>query len=64
MQAIAILHQKLYQQENTTRINMRSYINELVENIRNSSRPWKRVTRQHGYGPIGFARTATDQVIL
>ena len=36
MQAIAILHQKLYQQENTGRINMRSYINELVENIRDS----------------------------
>jgi len=36
MQAIAILHQKLYQLENSTRINMRSYINELVENIKSS----------------------------
>jgi two-component sensor histidine kinase len=33
MEAIAILHQKLYQVENTTRINMRSYVGELVENI-------------------------------
>jgi len=37
MQAIAIIHQKLYQVDNSTRVCMRSYINELVENIRNSS---------------------------
>jgi two-component sensor histidine kinase len=36
MQAIAIIHQKLYQIDNSSKINMRSYINELVENIRNS----------------------------
>ncbi len=36
MQAIAIIHQKLYQIDNSSKINMRSYINELVDNIRNS----------------------------
>ncbi len=36
MQAIAIIHQKLYQIDNSSMINMRSYINELVDNIRNS----------------------------
>ena len=44
MQAIAILHQKLYQQENTGRINMRSYINELVENIRDSIAHTERIS--------------------
>jgi len=36
MQAIALIHQKLYQVDDSTKINMRSYINELVDNIRNS----------------------------
>ncbi|HET7002910.1 MAG TPA: sensor histidine kinase, partial [Puia sp.] len=36
MQAIAILHQKLYHTDTSTRINMRSYVNELVDNIRSS----------------------------
>jgi two-component sensor histidine kinase len=36
MQAIAILHQKLHQADISTRINMRNYVNELVDNIRNS----------------------------
>jgi two-component sensor histidine kinase len=36
MQAIAIIHQKLYQAEISSQINMRSYVNELVDNIRNS----------------------------
>jgi two-component sensor histidine kinase len=36
MQAIAIIHQKLYHMGNSTQINMRSYVNELVDNIRNS----------------------------
>jgi two-component sensor histidine kinase len=36
MRAIAILHQNLYQQENNTIINMRIYINELVDNIQSS----------------------------
>jgi len=36
MQAIALIHEKLYQVDNTTRINMRSYISDLVESIRNS----------------------------
>lgn len=44
MQAIAILHQKLYQQENTTQINIRSYINELVKNIRESIAHTKRIS--------------------
>jgi two-component system, sensor histidine kinase PdtaS len=43
MQAIAIIHQKLYQAENSTKTNMRSYINELVENIRNSIPDSKRI---------------------
>jgi two-component sensor histidine kinase len=33
MQAIAILHQKLYQVEGGAKINMRAYITELVDNI-------------------------------
>jgi two-component system, sensor histidine kinase PdtaS len=36
MQAIAIIHQKLYQIDNTTEVNMRSYINELIDNIKHS----------------------------
>ncbi len=36
MQAIAILHQKLYRSDTNTRINMRSYVNELMDNIRGS----------------------------
>ena len=36
MQAIALLHQKLYQGENNNSINMRSYVNELAETIRES----------------------------
>jgi two-component sensor histidine kinase len=36
MQAIAILHQKLYLADTNTRINMQSYVNELVNNIRSS----------------------------
>jgi two-component sensor histidine kinase len=36
MQAIAILHQKLYRTDTSTRINMRSYVNELVDNISSS----------------------------
>jgi two-component sensor histidine kinase len=36
MQAIAIIHQKLYQVDNSTQINMRTYINELVDNIKSS----------------------------
>jgi two-component sensor histidine kinase len=43
MQAIAIIHQKLYQADNSTKINMRSYITELVENIRNSIADSKRI---------------------
>ena len=43
MQAIAIVHQKLYQADNSTKTNMRSYINELVENIRNSISDSKRI---------------------
>ena len=37
MQVIALIHQKLYQGNSTTRINMQSYISELVESIKNSS---------------------------
>jgi two-component sensor histidine kinase len=36
MQAIAILHQRLYQLDNSSQVNMRSYINELVDNIKGS----------------------------
>ena len=36
MQAIAILHQKLYRADTSTRINMQAYVNELMENIRGS----------------------------
>ena len=36
MQAIAIIHQKLYQLDNSAQVNMRSYINELIDNINHS----------------------------
>lgn len=36
MQAIAIIHQKLHQVDNSAQINMRSYISELVDNIKSS----------------------------
>ena len=43
MQAIAIIHQKLYQLENSAQVNMRSYLNELIENIKNSFDDNKRI---------------------
>jgi two-component sensor histidine kinase len=43
MQAIAIIHQKLYKIDNSTEVNMRSYINELVENIKNSFADTERI---------------------
>ena len=43
MQAIAIIHQKLYQVENSTQVNMRSYVNELVDNIKNSVADTERI---------------------
>ena len=36
MEAIAIVHQKLYQTENNTLIHVRTYIYELLENLRDS----------------------------
>lgn len=43
MQAIAIIHQNLYQLDNNTNINMRSYINELIDNIQHSFADSKRI---------------------
>ena len=43
MQAIAIIHQKLYQFDNSTQINMRSYINELIDNIKDSFADSRRI---------------------
>ena len=43
MQAIAIIHQKLYKIDNTTEVNIRSYINELVGNIKNSFADTERI---------------------
>jgi two-component system, sensor histidine kinase PdtaS len=43
MQAIAILHQKLYRMDTSTRINMRTYINELMDNIRGGVTDTKRM---------------------
>jgi two-component sensor histidine kinase len=54
MQAIAILHQKLYQIDNNSSINMRSYINELVENIKNSFADSGRVHFLVDVGNIGL----------
>src|SRR4030095_8687122 len=36
MQAIAIIHQKLYQLDNNTKVNMHLYIDELIDNIKYS----------------------------
>ena len=36
MQAISIVHQKLYQSENLSTINLENYIEELAQNIQNS----------------------------
>lgn len=36
MQAIALIHQKLHEGDNTAEVNMRSYINELVDCIKSS----------------------------
>jgi two-component sensor histidine kinase len=44
MQAIALIHQKLYQADNTTRVNMRSYISELVESIRNRFSEFEKIS--------------------
>jgi two-component sensor histidine kinase len=54
MQAIAILHQKLYQLENTTRINMRYYINELVDNIKDSFADTKRISFRLDVDDVGL----------
>ena len=54
MQAIAIIHQKLYEVDNSTRVNMRSYINELVENIRNSFVDSNRIYFQTDIDDIDF----------
>jgi two-component sensor histidine kinase len=43
MQAIAILHQKLYRTDTSTRIDMGNYINELVDNIRGSVADTERI---------------------
>src|ERR1700754_1738437 len=43
MQAIAIIHQKLYQMENTSDINMRPYVNELVDSINGSINDSERI---------------------
>jgi two-component sensor histidine kinase len=51
MQAIAILHQKLYRSDTSTRINMRSYINELVDNIRSSVADTERMEFQVDVAP-------------
>jgi two-component sensor histidine kinase len=54
MQAIALIHQKLYQGNNNTRINMRSYISELVESIRNSFIEPGRISFQLNVDDIGL----------
>jgi len=51
MQAIAILHQKLYRADTSTRINMRTYVNELVDNIRSSVADTKRMEFQVDVAP-------------
>jgi two-component sensor histidine kinase len=51
MQAIAILHQKLYRTDTSTRINMKSYISELMDNIRSSVADTDRIEFQMEVGP-------------
>jgi two-component sensor histidine kinase len=51
MQAIAILHQKLYRTDTSTRINMRSYVSELVDNIRTSVADTERMEIQVDVAP-------------
>ena len=54
MQAIAILHQKLYQAEGSAKINIRSYINDLVENIQQSFDQSERIHFQVDVVDIGL----------
>jgi two-component sensor histidine kinase len=54
MQAIAILHQKLYQVESDAKINMRSYINELVDNIKQGFDKSERIVFQVDVADIGL----------
>jgi len=54
MQAIAILHQKLYKVEDSTKINIRSYIHELVENIRQGFDKSERIHFQVEVANIGL----------
>jgi two-component sensor histidine kinase len=51
MQAIAILHQKLYRTDTSTRINMQSYTKELVDNIRSSVADTERMEFQVNVAP-------------
>jgi len=43
MQAIAIIHQKLYQLDNNTQVNMHLYIDELIDNIKYSFADGERI---------------------
>jgi two-component system, sensor histidine kinase PdtaS len=54
MQAIAILHQKLYKVEGSAEINMRSYIHELVENIQQGFDKSERIHFQVDVAEIGL----------
>jgi two-component sensor histidine kinase len=54
MQAIAILHQKLYQVEDTAKINMRFYIHELVENIQHGINKSERIHFQVDVADMGL----------
>ncbi|PUZ25764.1 hypothetical protein DCC81_15990 [Chitinophaga parva] len=46
MQAIAIIHQKLYQPDSSTRINLRSYIQEMVIYLRSSFSGYEKISFQ------------------
>ena len=46
MYAMSLIHQRLYQSENTTSVNMQAYINELVEYLKTSFESGKQINFQ------------------
>lgn len=50
--AISLIHQKLYQDENTSTIGMPGYINELLHHLRDSFDTDNRITFEQHIGPL------------
>jgi two-component sensor histidine kinase len=52
IQTMALIHKKLYQSDNMSLINMQSYIQELVNYLRDSFDAWTRITFDISIAPV------------